>query len=77
VNPPCKLATRHPYLVVVLTDARYYAGLSENVFRFLPLRLTAQVIFERMHRVDERIGIREYAAAIRTYRELIIEAGSN
>jgi hypothetical protein len=32
------------------------------------------VIFERMHRVDERIGIREYAAAIRTYRELIIEA---
>ncbi|HET9361508.1 MAG TPA: M20 family peptidase [Vicinamibacterales bacterium] len=62
-----------PYLVVVVTDARYYGGLSRNVFRFLPLRLTSREL-ERMHGIDERIGIREYEAAIRTYRQLLIDA---
>jgi carboxypeptidase PM20D1 len=65
-----------PYLVVVVTDARYYSGLTRNVFRFLPLRLTPRDL-ERMHGIDERIGIREYEAAIRTYRQIVIEtAGS-
>jgi carboxypeptidase PM20D1 len=62
-----------PYLVVVSTDARYYDGLSRNVYRFLPLRLTARDL-ERMHGTDERIGIREYEGAIRLYRQLILEA---
>ena len=65
-----------PYLVVVVTDARYYSGLSRNVFRFLPLRLTQRDL-ERMHGIDERIGIREYQAAIRTYRQLVIEAAGS
>jgi carboxypeptidase PM20D1 len=65
-----------PYLVVVVTDARYYSGLSRNVFRFLPLRLTSRDL-ERMHGIDERIGIREYEAAIRLYRQLILEAAGN
>ena len=65
-----------PYLVVVSTDARYYGGLSRNVYRFLPLRLTPRDL-ERMHGIDERIGIREYEAAIRLYRQLIfVAAGS-
>jgi carboxypeptidase PM20D1 len=65
-----------PYLVVVVTDARYYSGLTRNVFRFLPLRLTPRDL-ERMHGIDERIGIREYEAAIRTYRQLVVDmAGS-
>jgi carboxypeptidase PM20D1 len=62
-----------PYLVVVVTDARHYSVLSRNVFRFLPLRLTSRDL-DRMHGIDERIGIREYEAAIRTYRQLVIEA---
>jgi carboxypeptidase PM20D1 len=62
-----------PYLVVVATDARYYSGLTPNVFRFLPLRLTPHDL-ERMHGIDERIGIPEYNAAVRTYRQLLIEA---
>jgi carboxypeptidase PM20D1 len=65
-----------PYLVVVVTDARYYSGLSRNVFRFLPLRLTQQDL-ERMHGTDERIRIHDYEAAIRTYRQLIIEAAGS
>lgn len=62
-----------PYLVVVATDARYYVELSRNVFRFLPLRLTSRDL-ERMHGTDERIGAREYEAAIRIYRQLLVEA---
>jgi carboxypeptidase PM20D1 len=60
-------------LVVVVTDARYYTDVSRNVCRFLPLHLKPRDL-ERMHGIDERIGIREYEDAIRTYRQLVIEA---
>jgi acetylornithine deacetylase/succinyl-diaminopimelate desuccinylase-like protein len=30
-----------------------------------------------MHGIDERIGIREYEAAIRLYRQLILEAAGS
>ena len=57
---------------MVVTDARHYSDLSRNVFRFLPLRLN--VARSRAHaRHHERIGIREYEAAIRTYRQLVVE----
>jgi carboxypeptidase PM20D1 len=62
-----------PYLVVVVTDARYYADISENIFRFLPLRLTSRDL-ERMHGIDERVGVPEYEMAIRTYRQLLVDA---
>jgi carboxypeptidase PM20D1 len=62
-----------PYLVVVVTDSRHYSGLTRNVFRFLPLRLTARDL-ERVHGIDERIGVREYEEAIRTYRQFVLEA---
>lgn len=65
-----------PYLVVVVTDSRHYSGLSRNVFRFLPLRLTSRDL-ERMHGTDERIGIREYEGAIRIYRQLVLEAAGS
>lgn len=61
-----------PYLVVVVTDARYYSSLSRNVFRFLPLRLTPEDL-DRMHGTNERIAIDEYEAAIRTYRQIVVE----
>jgi carboxypeptidase PM20D1 len=64
-----------PYLVVVVTDARYYTSLSRNVYRFLPLRLTSQDL-ARTHGIDERIRIRDYEEAVRTYRQLVIESAS-
>jgi carboxypeptidase PM20D1 len=70
VNPGAVVA---PYLVVVATDARHYGEISPNIFRFLPLRLTSDHL-RRMHGIDERVGVREYETAIRTYRQLIVEA---
>jgi carboxypeptidase PM20D1 len=72
VNPDVVVA---PYLVVVATDARHYADLSPNVLRFLPLRLTARDL-DRVHGIDERIGVREYEAAVLTYRQLVVEAAA-
>jgi carboxypeptidase PM20D1 len=60
-----------PYLVVVVTDARHYADLSGNIFRFLPLRLDSADL-KRLHGIDERLGIRDYETAIRIYRQLLV-----
>jgi carboxypeptidase PM20D1 len=65
-----------PYLVVVATDARHYAGLGRDVFRFLPLRLNRDDL-ARMHGADERIAVREYERAVRTYRRLIRDAAGD
>ena len=59
-----------PFQVVVVTDARHFAPLSDNIFRFLPLRLGPEDT-SRMHGANERIGVREYETAIRFYRNLL------
>jgi len=64
-----------PYLVVVATDSRHYSGLSPNVFRFLPLRLTGSDL-DRIHGTNERIAVHHYEEAIRLYRQLILNATS-
>jgi carboxypeptidase PM20D1 len=65
-----------PYLVMGGTDARYYRDLSENVFRFLPVRLTPEDL-ARMHGTDERIAVGDYERAIRLYRQLILNAAGS
>lgn len=62
-----------PFLVVVVTDARYYAPLSRNVFRFLPVRLTPADL-ARMHGTNERLAVRNYETAVRLYRQLLVDA---
>jgi carboxypeptidase PM20D1 len=61
-----------PYLVVVVTDSRYFADLCPNVFRFLPLRLDTSDL-ERIHGTNERIAIADYERAIRIYRRLLLD----
>lgn len=62
-----------PYLVVGGTDARHYHGLSQHVYRFLPIRMTSRDL-GRMHGTDERIRVRDYEAGIRFYRQLLLNA---
>jgi carboxypeptidase PM20D1 len=59
-----------PYLVVVVTDSRYFQDLSRNVLRFLPVRLTSEDL-KRMHGTNERLAVADYERAIRIYRQLI------
>jgi carboxypeptidase PM20D1 len=59
-----------PTLVIAGTDARHYEGLTANVYRFLPVRLLPADL-ERIHGIDERIALKDYARAIRFYGDLI------
>ena len=59
-----------PYLSLGGTDARWYSGLSENVYRFLPQRWEADDV-QRMHGTNERIRVGAYGEQIRFYATLI------
>jgi carboxypeptidase PM20D1 len=64
-----------PFLVVVVADARHYAKLTGDIYRFLPLRMQSADL-ARMHGTDERVAIEDYERAIRLYRRLIMEASA-
>ena len=59
-----------PGLSMVATDSRHYAPLAHDIYRFLPLRLKAEDL-ERIHGVDERIAIKDYANLIGFLARLI------
>jgi carboxypeptidase PM20D1 len=60
-------------LVIPATDSRHYAPLSQDVYRFLPLRATSQDL-RRIHGTNERIAVENYAECIRFYVQLIRNA---
>jgi carboxypeptidase PM20D1 len=59
-----------PYLVIGGTDAKYYSGRSENVFRFLPVFMRSSDL-GRIHGTDERISVESVELAVRYFRRLI------
>jgi carboxypeptidase PM20D1 len=62
-----------PYLVVGQTDGRHYTAITRNVYRFGPGRL-GPLDLERLHGSNERIGVADYAAAVRFYAQLLRNA---
>ena len=59
-----------PGLSMAATDSHHYAPIAADIYRFLPLRLTADDL-KRVHGVDERIGIKTYADLIGFLARLI------
>jgi carboxypeptidase PM20D1 len=59
-----------PSLLVAATDSRHYAGLTKNIFRFLPITLGPDDT-KRYHGIDERISIEDYDRCVRFYAQLI------
>src|SRR5271166_1091580 len=59
-----------PGLSMVVTDSRHYAPIASDIYRFLPLRVTADDL-KRIHGADERIGIKSYADLIGFLARLI------
>jgi carboxypeptidase PM20D1 len=59
-----------PYLVPGATDARYFASLSPNVYRFIGVHLTPELL-ATVHGVDERVPVDAYVQAFRTYYALM------
>lgn len=59
-----------PHLVVGGTDARHYAELSPEVYRFLPVALDDSDR-ARLHGTDERIAVEALGKAVRFYATLV------
>ena len=62
-----------PALLVAATDSRHYAGLTKNIFRFLPITVGPEDT-RRYHGTDERIAARDYERLVRFYAQLIRNA---
>ncbi|MDO7849454.1 M20 family peptidase [Hymenobacter sp. M29] len=59
-----------PYVVVGATDARQYADLSPNVYRFLPVPMNQEGI-DGMHGTNERLPVQHYPKMVQFYAALI------
>jgi len=59
-----------PSLFVAASDSRHFHNLTTNVYRFRPIRATHDDR-ERVHGVDERIGIDNYIEMIDFQKKLI------
>lgn len=59
-----------PTLMVGATDARHYAGLTENIYRFIPLRAEESDL-DRVHGTNERLSKQNYFEMIFFYTRLI------
>lgn len=63
-----------PGLMVAATDSRHYADVTDNIFRFSPVRANEQDL-KRFHGTNERLSIANYADMIRFYRRLMENVG--
>jgi carboxypeptidase PM20D1 len=59
-----------PYLSIGATDARHFATLTRNVYRFLPVTATTEDL-ARLHGTNERLAVEDFARAVVFYRQLI------
>jgi carboxypeptidase PM20D1 len=59
-----------PYLVMGGTDAKYWGPHSDRVYRFLPIPL-GEGDRERVHGVNERVALADYATAVGFFARLI------
>lgn len=59
-----------PYLVQGGTDSKYFYQVSDNVYRFLPMRVNADSL-KRLHGIDEQITQSDYIDTIKFYWRVI------
>ncbi len=62
-----------PSLAIVASDSRHFAGLTRDVYKFAPMILQASDT-SRLHGINERIALDNYAQLIKFYMQLIINS---
>jgi carboxypeptidase PM20D1 len=62
-----------PNLLSGGTDTKHFQKLSPNVYRFIPVAVTAGDL-ERIHGTNERVSVQDYAGAVRFYAQLVRNA---
>lgn len=63
-----------PFLVIAGTDSRSFTGISDDVYRFAPIRLATSET-AMIHGTNEHISTQDFAAMIRFFTRLIATAG--
>ena len=64
-----------PGLTTVTTDSPRYQEIAENIFRFIPARVTGDDL-TRPHGVDERISAQNYFEIVRFFMQQIRNSAS-
>ena len=64
-----------PYLVLGATDARHYAPICDHVYRFSPVLMMPEDL-DRVHGINERIGVEDMAQMVKFFGQLIQVWGS-
>ena len=59
-----------PSLVIAATDARHYVNLTDQIYRFMPIRIDRSEL-TRIHGVNERLSVENYKQMIQFYEQLI------
>jgi carboxypeptidase PM20D1 len=64
-----------PMLVLGATDSRFYAPISENVYRFAPAWIL-QSDFSRVHGTGERLSVENLGRMVRFFAQLVATGGN-
>ncbi|MBX9929627.1 MAG: M20 family peptidase [Gemmatimonadaceae bacterium] len=64
-----------PWLTTGGTDARYYSGMSDAVYRFSAL-VTSPAAMTLAHGMNERVSVAGFAGVVRFYARIIAEGGA-
>ena len=59
-----------PYLLSGATDSRHFSELADNIYRFLPVRVSEEQL-DGIHGTDERVDAESYEEGIRFYISLM------
>ena len=59
-----------PSLLIAQTDSRHFKNVTENIYRFMPVRMDDKIL-DSMHGNNEKIGIHEFMESIAFYKLLI------
>jgi carboxypeptidase PM20D1 len=59
-----------PYLVQGGTDSKYFYALSDNIYRFIMVKIDDD-LRQSIHGIDERIAIEDYIKGIQYFHEII------
>jgi carboxypeptidase PM20D1 len=62
-----------PYVLVAATDSRHFTGLTPNVFRFSPMRMS-KADMRRVHGMDERVSVDNMGEIVAFYTALVRNA---
>ena len=59
-----------PFLVLAGTDTKHYENVSSNIYRFIPMRMTAEDL-GKIHGTNERLSVNNLEEMIKFYIQLI------